>query len=60
MFQNADRSRSRSQSRSQSRSRGTSDGREGHLLEDVGRSHEAETDGLHDGVGVPPAPPVVP
>lgn len=30
-----------------------------HLLKDVGRSHEAEADGLHDGVGVPPAPPVV-
>lgn len=30
-----------------------------HLLKDVGRSHEAEADGLHDGVRVPPAAPVV-
>lgn len=30
-----------------------------HLLKDVGRSHETEADGLHDGVRVPPAPPVV-
>lgn len=31
-----------------------------HLLKDVGRGHETEADGLHDGVRVPPAPPVVP
>lgn len=30
-----------------------------HLLEDVGGGHETEADGLHDGVRVPPAPPVV-
>lgn len=30
-----------------------------HLLEDVGRSHKTEADGLHDGVRVPPAPPVM-
>lgn len=30
-----------------------------HLLKDVGRSHEAEADGLDDGVRVSPAPPVM-
>lgn len=34
--------------------------RESHLLEDVGRGHEAEADGLDDGVRVSPAAAVVP
>lgn len=37
-----------------------SGGKKPHLLKDVSRGHEAETDGLHDGVGVPPAPSVMP
>lgn len=30
-----------------------------HLLKDVGGGHEAEADGLNDGVRVSPSPPVV-
>lgn len=30
------------------------------LLKDISGGHEAETEGLHDGVGVPPAPSIMP
>lgn len=30
------------------------------LLEDISGGHEAETEGLHDGVRVPPAPSIMP
>lgn len=40
--------------------RGTQTGVHPNLLEDISGGHEAETEGLHDGVGVPPAPAIVP